>query len=414
MKRLLSLSLTFSLLLSLSLRPAAAFWPFREKEPPVQTDVLVSTVVGEPYVFSPEDFSPDGETAECYLISGLPESQVGVLQIGAMLVEEGSGVARDALSGLTWYPLDDSVREISFQAAPMTGGLTGEAATVTVQFLTSENQAPEANTLTLSTYRNSPVSSTLSAEDPEGDELTYFLLSQPEQGTVTLDDPAAGAFTYTPGKKAGSFTFTWLARDCHGNRSLPATVTVTVDKEEAAVTYADLGTSSLSYDAARLAQEGIYVGPELDGQYCFYPEQVLTRSEFLVLALRAAGISPLSGDTVTGFSDDGQIPTWAKPYVAAAWQEGLINGRPGTDGQPAFCPNELITPAEAAVLLNRILPLSDVTAEVFAPASAGSWAGQAVANLCSAGLLSQGQALNSSLTRGEAARLLCGVLDRLV
>ena len=69
MKRLLSLSLTFSLLLSLSLRPAAAFWPFREKEPPVQTDVLVSTVVGEPYVFSPEDFSPTGETAECYLIS---------------------------------------------------------------------------------------------------------------------------------------------------------------------------------------------------------------------------------------------------------------------------------------------------------------------------------------------------------
>ena len=180
------------------------------------------------------------------------------------------------------------------------------------------------------------------------------------------------------------------------------------------MTYADLGTSSLGYDAARLAQEGIYVGPELDGQYCFYPEQVLTRSEFLVLALRAAGISPLSGNPATGFSDDSQIPTWAKPYVAAAWQEGLINGRPGADGQPAFCPNELITPAEAAVLLNRILPLSDVTAEVFAPASAGSWAGQAVANLCSAGLLSQGQALNSSLTRGEAARLLCGVLDRLV
>lgn len=413
MKRLVPFSLALSLLLSLSLRPAAAFWPFSEKEPPLQEDVVVSTVVGSPYVFSPEDFSPAGETAECYLISGLPEAQVGVLQIGAMLVEEGSGVAREALSGLTWYPLDDSVREISFQATPMTGGLTGESATVTIQFLTSENLAPDVNNSSLSTYRNSPISDTLTAEDPEGDQLTYFLLSQPKQGTVTLDDSAAGAFTYTPGKKAGTFSFTWLAMDCHGKRSLPATVTITVDKEEAAVTYADLGSASLSYDAARLAQEGVYVGPELDGQYCFQAEQVLTRSEFLVLALRAAGISPCTEEITTGFSDDSQIPTWAKPYVAAAWQQGLVCGRPGSDGQPVFCPNELITPAEAAVLLDRILPLSDVTAEVFAPASAGSWAGQAVANLCSAGLLSQGQALESTLTRGDAASLLCGVLDRL-
>lgn len=413
MKRMLALLPALALGLGLALSPAEAFWPFSDPEPPAQEDVLVSTRVGTPYVFCPEDFAPDGQTAECYTIGPLPAPKTGVLQIGSMLVEEGSGVARDALSGLTWYPLDDSVREISFQVTPVTGGVSGAPATVTIQFLSSENQAPEAENCTLSTYRTSPVSGTLNAADPEGDALTYLLLTQPKQGTVVLEDPATGAFTYTPGKKAGSFSFTWLARDCYGNRSLPATVTVTVDKEEAAVTYADLEGSSLSYAASRLAQEGIYTGPELDGQYCFQPEQVLTRSEFLVLALRAAGVEPLSGAAATGFSDDSQIPTWAKPYVAAAWQAGLVTGRPGADGQPAFCPNELITPAEAAVLLDRILPLSDVTAEVFAPASAGSWSGQAVANLCSAGLLTQGQALQASLTLGDTAELLCGVLDRV-
>lgn len=413
MKRLFTLLTVPVLSLAWFLTPAAAFWPFPDPEPPVQEDVLVSTVIGEPYVFSPEDFAPDGAAAECYQIGPLPEAKTGVLQIGAMLVEEGSKVAREALSGLTWYPLDDSVREVSFSVTPITDGQAGEPATVTILFLTGENQAPEVENATFSTYRTSPLSGTLPASDPEGDELTYLLLTQPEQGTLVLEDAAAGTFTYTPGKKAGQFTFTWLVRDCYGNRSLLATGTIVVDKEEAEVTYSDLTGSELSYAASRLAQEGIYVGPELDGQYCFQPEQVLTRSEFLVLALRAAGISPLSEDAATGFSDDAQIPTWARPYVAAAWEAGLVTGRPGRDGQPVFCPNELITPAEAAVLLDRILPLADVTAEVFAPASAGNWSGQAVANLCSVGLLSPGQALEPTLSRGDAAQMLSGMLDQL-
>lgn len=411
--RLSALLLMLSLTLVGTAAPASAFWPFREKEPPVQCDITVCTLVGEPYVFSPEDFSPTGGTAECYLISGLPEAKTGVLQIGAMLVEEGSGVARDALSGLTWYPLDDSVREISFQVQPVTDGLTGEAATVTVHFLTKENLAPEAKSFSLSTYRKSPVSGTLSAADPEEDDLRFVLLSQPDEGAVVLEDESSGSFTYTPGRKAGRYSFSYLAIDCYGNRSQSATVTVKVENEAAAVTYADLAGTELSYAASRLAQEGIFVGPELDGQPCFQPSVELTRSEFLVMAVRAAGLAPLTQVENTGFADDSQIPSWAKPYVAAALQAGVLTGRPAESGAPCFCPNELITPAEAAVLLDRLLPLTDVTVTVFAPALDDSWAGQAVANLCSAQLMTQTQALNPALTRGEAALLLSGVLDRL-
>lgn len=408
MKRLLALLPVLGLLLTPF--PAGAFWPFPDPEPPVQEDILVSSPVGEPYVFSPEDFSPDGETAEYYEIASLPDSGVGVLQIGAMLVTQGSRVAREALSGLTWYPLDDSVREITFQVIPNTGGLAGAPAAVTVRFLTSANSAPQVQDQQLHTYRTSPISGALAATDPEGDEMSFFLLTEPDSGSVTLD--ASGGFTYTPGKKAGRFSFTWLARDCYGNRSQSATVTVLVDKEEAAVTYSDLDSGAVSYAASRLAQEGIYVGPELDGRYCFYPDQALTRSEFLVLALRAAGIQPSGQESSTGFSDEAQISAWARPYVAAAREAGLLSGRPGTDGQSAFCPDAPITPAEAAVLLDRILPLTDVAVQVYTPAVAGSWSGQAVANLCSAGLLTQRLALQPTLSRGEAALLLCGVLDQ--
>lgn len=416
MKRLLcSLGRPLVLILSLSLTvsSASAFWPFPDPEPPVQASFSVCTLVGEPYVFSQEDFSPTGDLAEYYVVSRLPEASVGVLQIGAMLVEEGSNVAKEALSGLTWYPLNDAIQEVSFQVQPVTGELAGEPATVTIHFLKTENNPPEARELTLSTYRKSSASGFLQAEDPDGDTVTYVLLSQPEQGSVVLDDPVTGSFTYTPGTRAGRYSFTYLAVDQYGNRSETARVRVTVEKEAASVVYSDLSGTGLDYAASRLAQEGILVGQVLDGQYRFQPEVVLTRSEFVVMAVRAAGLAPLENVQSTGFADDSQIPAWAKPYVAAALQAGVVTGRPGEDGSLLFCPNEPMTPGEAAVLMDRLLPLTDVTVSVFAPALASDWSGQAVANLCSAGIMTQTQALEETLTRGSAALMLCEMLDQL-
>ena len=392
---------------------ASAFWPFPDPEPPVQEDFCVSTTLGATYVFSQEDFSPTLELAECYQFCDLPDPSVGVLQIGATLVEEGGTVAKEALPGLTWYPLDKSVTEISFTVIPITGELTGEPAAVTIYHLKEENTPPEAKEINLTTYRKSEAAGVLLAEDADGHEITFRLLSQPEQGTVILDDSAAGTFTYTPGKHAGRFSFSYLAVDQYGGRSHPATVHITVEKKAADVVYSDLSGTGLDYAASKLAQEGIYVGQELDGRYCFQPNTVLTRSEFVVMAVRAAGLAPLEGVENTGFADDNQIPIWAKPYVAAALQAGVLSGRINEDGSHVFCPTDSITPGEAAALLNRLLPLSEATVSVFAPAMATNWAGQAVANLCSAGIMTQEQALGSSVTRGDAALMLCSAMEQI-
>ena len=200
---------------------ASAFWPFPDPEPPVQEDFCVSTTLGESYVFSQEDFSPTLELAECYQFCDLPDPSVGVLQIGATLVEEGGTVAKEALPGLTWYPLDKSVMEISFTVIPITGELTGEPAAVTIYHLKEENTPPEAKEINLTTYRKSEAAGVLLAEDADGHEITFRLLSQPEQGTVILDDSAAGTFTYTPGKHAGRFSFSYLAVDQYGGALPP-------------------------------------------------------------------------------------------------------------------------------------------------------------------------------------------------
>ena len=75
------------------------------------------------------------------------------------------------------------------------------------------------------------------------------------------------------------------------------------------------------------------------------PKQTMTKQEAIVMFAKALGISPTEGNT--DFEDDAQIADWAKGYVAAMKQYGYITSDDG-----AFHPDELISRAEVATLLN--------------------------------------------------------------
>ena len=67
-------------------------------------------------------------------------------------------------------------------------------------------------------------------------------------------------------------------------------------------------------------------------------------------------------------------------------------------------------------MLNNLLSISDVPAQVFAPDSGSAhWAGQAAANLAASGVIRTANtvpsALAQSMTLGDAAQLLDGALD---
>ena len=76
-----------------------------------------------------------------------------------------------------------------------------------------------------------------------------------------------------------------------------------------------------------------------------------------------------------------------------------------------------ITRAEATVMLNNLLDVTDVPVEVFSSDSQGHWASQAAANLASSGVIRMestgAAALSDQLTRAEAAEMLDGALDVL-
>jgi hypothetical protein len=82
----------------------------------------------------------------------------------------------------------------------------------------------------------------------------------------------------------------------------------------------------------------------------FRPNAPISREEIASIAARA-----LNGKTdslaALGYSDAEQVAAWARPYVAAAHDMGLMQGR----GQNLFAPKAATTRAEAVVVILNIL-----------------------------------------------------------
>lgn len=374
--------------------------------------------------FQTEDFRVEGTQAlDSILLTSLPDLQSGVLTLGGTELTLGSAVGASALDGLRFQPLSTpACVNTSFSFTPyFEDGSAGEEVTVRLHLLAEENSAPIAENLELRTYKNIPLTARFAATDPEGDLLTFRLLEKPARGSVTLVNEMGGAeFVYTPYEnKTGKDSFTYVATDAVGNTSAPATVSLRIEKGRTQITYADMETHAAYYDAVRLAEEDIFVGECLNGSYFFRPEEPVSRNEFVAMALRLSGQEALESISRTGFADDSSIPTWAKGYVASGLKAGVIQGSLSEEGQVVFQGSDTVTRAEASVLLDRLLRVTDVPAEAACAGweTAPVWASQSVANLESVGVLQTEEtgslSLSEPLTRADTAVLLRGALDVL-
>ena len=269
----------------------------------------------------------------------------------------------------------------------------------------------------LTTYKNVAITGYFDAVDGEGDALTFQLTSTPARGAVTLAEDGSSQFVYTPYEnKTGKDSFTYVAIDPAGNTSPEAKVSLRIDKPDTKVDYSDLDGHPVRKSAIRLAEEGVYVGRYVDGRYFFDPEQTVTRAQFLTMAMSVAGLEDLEGVTLTGFSDDNAIPTWAKGAVSAALKAGVVQGSRDENGAPVFGAGETISRAEAAVMLDNLLDITDVPVAVFSP-DGGHWAAQSAANLSASGIIRADAAgavqLADTLTMADAAEMLDGALDMM-
>jgi len=418
--RLLAVCLAGACLAAMSI-PASAFFFRRDNQGPYVSDFAKNGLIGSIIAFAQEDFAVQTKnkaTLNSITIQSLPDPGAGILAIGGQSVQVGTVVDSTALSGLRFQSSPaPSVTTTQFTFLPsFSSGQDSKPTTVTIHLLTRENQAPIARDMELSTYRNIAITGHFDAVDSEGDVLTYQILDTPARGSVKVADDGSSQFVYTPYEnKSGRDHFTYVAVDPAGNTSQQATVNIQIDKAGTRVTYADLDGHSAHKAAIRLAEEGIYTGRCMNGLYFFDPEEPVTRAQFLSMAMAVSGTQQLQGVTVTGFYDDSNIPVWAKGFVSAALKAGAIFGSRDETGAPVFRADDPITHAQACVMLNNLLGVSDVPVEVFSPgAHSAHWAAQAQANLAACGVLNvSSPTLSDQLTLGEAAQMLDGALDLL-
>ena len=419
-----ALLLSLVLLSTLSLPVSAFFWNKKASSPTIP-DFSKNALVGDTVTFSDQDFSVqngDGIKLTSITITALPDPGAGTLTPGGQPLAADSVVEASALAGLRFQSLSQpSVTTTTFSFLPTfdDGTQAQQPTTVTLYLLTAANEPPIARNMDLSTYKNVAITGYFDAVDSEGDTLTFQLMDTPARGAVTLAEDGSAKFVYTPYEnKTGKDSFTYVAIDSAGNTSSEAKVTIQINKPDTKVTYADMEGDPAHKASIRLAEEGIFVGSYLNGEYFFDPDRPVTRAEFLTMAMATVGIAPLEDVTVTGFTDDEAIPTWAKGAVSAAVMAGVIQGSRDDSGAPVFDASENITQGEATVMLDQLLNLSDVPLEVFsAQGSDAHWAGQAAANLAASGVIrveeTNSAALSTSLDRAQAAMLLDGALDVL-
>ena len=303
------------------------------------------------YCFGTGDFSGEELTGVC--ITGLPEKALGAVMLGDREIRPGDILAAEQLEKLTFSPaLREQDAQSTIRYLPVFSGAVGPEAELTISIRGKENQPPVAEDFAAETYKNPPIEGKLKVKDPEGEAMTFTLVRQPKRGQVEIRED--GSFTYTPKKnKVGIDSFTFTATDPAGKTSREATVTLTVIKPADAAQYTDTVGLDCRFAAEWMKNTGIFTGETLSGNPCFNPEKAVTRGEFVTMLVKSLEIPAEETVTYTGYSDES--PLWLQPYLAAAVRAGLTAG---LQEQETFCPNDPITLADAAVMLQNALDLS--------------------------------------------------------
>ena len=276
----------------------------------------------------------------------------------------------------------------------------------------TDSARPVAENLEISTYRGVSVGGRLSAVSSVEGELKYEIVTPPAKGEIELGED--GCFVYTPKEnRRGKDYFGYKAIDSAGNESQEATVVIRLLKQKSKITYSDMSGSALEYAATALAENGIFTGEQLAGRYVFSPEETVSRESFLAMCMHLTGEDLLTGVQRTGFADDQEIAVWAKPYVSTALRSGIISGYSSGETGAVFRGDQPISVAEAAVMLDRALDLTDVSSAWYAEEEAVPvWAMQSAANLSACGMMPVSGA-SELLTRGEAAEMLVSAMEVL-
>lgn len=162
----------------------------------------------------PQSQTTNEDTAKSIALTGSD------LDSDPMTFSIASNPSNGALSGfnansgaVTYTPNANFNGADSFTFKVNDGSADSSAATISLT-VTAVNDAPTANTQSVSTNEDAARAITLTASDVEGSSLTFSIVTNPAKGALSGLNTATGAVTYTPNANAnGADSFTFKVND---------------------------------------------------------------------------------------------------------------------------------------------------------------------------------------------------------
>lgn len=374
-----------------------------------------SALVGESIKFTSEDFARvmNIESVSSVTITELPPISDGELRVGSAVITGEQTLSAASLSLMT-FSSSAAVRSSQFKFK--VNDLPYEM-TCKLYSLDEQNYAPTLayaplTAVEVSTYEEVSCFGRLPCYDPDGDETRIEVVSYPEKGALIIEDSALGTYRYVPYENAtGKDSFTYVAIDRYGSYSAAREVSIEIKRSEMSEKYVDLADSPHQNSALVMTEKGIMGGTQVGSALYFYPEREVSRAEFVVMAMSAAGITDIAKTGSTVFSDDAEIPSDMKRYIATAYELGYIKGSADESGTLCFEPSRSITRAEAAVMLGNMLGAATPTMKptLADEGEIPAWAQSSVYAMVEIGVLEAtetGVSPLEKLTRGSAADIL--------
>jgi hypothetical protein len=178
---------------------------------------------------------------DSYVTIQLDGSSPGGESVTYSIVSNPSNGSLSSISGpnVTYTPNADYNGSDSFTYRVNNGTQDSNTATVTIT-INNVNDAPVVENLSTSTSYQQQVSIELSGSDVDGDNLTYFINSNPSNGTIAFT--GSNSIIYTPNSGfSGSDSFNYGANDGSLDSNI-ATVSITVEEDDSIeVTYPNGG-----------------------------------------------------------------------------------------------------------------------------------------------------------------------------
>lgn len=193
---------------------AALNWTSVSNNPPTADDQSVATNEDTPVAITLTASDPDGDPLTYSIV-----------------MPPANGSLSGTAPNLTYTPNLNFNGSDSFTFKANDGKADSNVATVSIT-INPVNDAPVANSQSVETTQDTAVDITLTGSDVDGDNLIFSLVTNPSNGTLTLDPGfnTNGKLTYTPDSGfVGSDGFTFKVNDGTVD-SAPATVSITVAK----------------------------------------------------------------------------------------------------------------------------------------------------------------------------------------